>query len=305
MIIDMNIDHLKLFARIANTHNISVAGRELNISPAVASAHINKLEETLGVRLIHRTTRKVSLTDEGKVFLPHAQEVLTSIEVAQAAVGVGADTPQGTLRVTAPASFGRMHLVPAMDEFLSRYPDLNIDFRFSDSILDVVEGGFDVAIRNAELKDSNLHARKLAEDKRVIAASPDYIKKYGEPSSIHELKNHAAVNLTGLETWEFKTPQGVVGIKPKNRLRMDNGEAVRDACIAGNGLTLTATWCSYPYLKDGRLIQVLKDTPLASQSALWAVYPSNRLLAPKVRLFIDFLIERFKGTPYWDKALLD
>merc|ERR1739841_322716 len=123
-----------------------------------------------------------------------------------------------------------MHLVPAMDEFLSRYPDLNIDFRFSDSILDVVEGGFDVAIRNAELKDSNLHARKLAEDKRVIAASPDYIKKYGEPSSIHELKNHAAVNLTGLETWEFKTPQGVVGIKPKNRLRMDNGEAVRDAC---------------------------------------------------------------------------
>ena len=199
MIIDMNIDHLKLFARIANTNNISVAGRELNISPAVASAHINKLEETLGVRLIHRTTRKVSLTDEGKVFLPHAEEVLTSIEVAQAAVGVGADTPQGTLRVPAPASFGRMHLVPAMDEFLSRYPDLNIDFRFSDSILDVVEGGFDVAIRNAELKDSNLHARKLAEDKRVIAASPDYIKKYGEPSSIHELKNHAAVNLTGLE----------------------------------------------------------------------------------------------------------
>ena len=148
----MNIEHLRLFVRIASTANISLAGRELNISPAVASAHIGKLEETLGVRLIHRTTRKVSLTDDGKLFLPHAQEVLDSIETAQAAVGSGAQTPQGTLRVTAPASFGRMHLIPAIPEFLELYPKLNIDFQFSDSILDVVEGGFDVAIRDADLK---------------------------------------------------------------------------------------------------------------------------------------------------------
>lgn len=152
MIIQINIEHLKLFVRIASTANISLAGRELNISPAVASAHIGKQEETLGVRLIHRTTRKVSLTDDGKLFLPHAQEVLDSIETAQAAVGSGAQTPQGTLRVTAPASFGRMHLIPAIPEFLELYPKLNIDFQFSDSILDVVEGGFDVAIRDADLK---------------------------------------------------------------------------------------------------------------------------------------------------------
>ena len=182
----MNIEHLKLFVRIASTANISLAGRELNISPAVASAHIGKLEDTLGVRLIHRTTRKVSLTDEGKQFLPHAQEVLDSIETAQAAVGSGAQTPQGTLRVTAPASFGRMHLVPAINEFLKQYPKLNIDFRFSDSILDVVEGGFDVAIRDAELKDSNLHAKKLADDKRIIVASKSYI----EENLIKEIKNN-------------------------------------------------------------------------------------------------------------------
>ena len=299
----MNIDHLKLFVRIANTNNISVAGRELNVSPAVASAHINKLEENLGVRLIHRTTRKVSLTDEGKLFLPHAEEVLSSIETAQAAVGVGSQTPQGTLRVTAPASFGRLHLVPAMEEFLASYPQLNIDFRFSDSILDLIEGGFDIAIRDAVLKDSNLHARKLADDKRIIVASPDYIKKYGEPKTPQEITEHAAVNLIGLETWEFNTPQGVVSIKPKTRIRMDNGEAVRDAAIGGNGLTLTATWCSYPYLQNGQLVQVLKDYPLTAQCALWAVYPSNRLLAPKVRAFIDFLKERYSGEPYWDKAL--
>lgn len=302
-LLSMNIDHLKLFVRVASTHNISVAGRELNVSPAVASSHISKLEESLGIRLIHRTTRKVSLTDEGKVFLSHAQDILSSVEVAQAAIGVGAQTPQGTLRVTAPASFGRMHLVPAIKDFLADYPELNIDFRFSDSILDLVEGGFDVAIRNAALKDSNLHARKLADDHRIIVAAPSYLEKYGTPLTPDELKQHYAVNLTGLETWEFKTPSGLKAVKPITRLRMDNGEAVRDACIDGNGLTLTATWCSYPYLKDGRLVQVLKDYPLKTERALWAVYPSNRLLAPKVRAFIDFLTLRYNGVPYWDKVL--
>ena len=291
--------------RIASTANISLAGRELNISPAVASAHIGKLEEKLGVRLIHRTTRKVSLTDDGKLFLPHAQEVLDSIETAQAAVGSGAQTPQGTLRVTAPASFGRMHLIPAIPEFLEQYPKLNIDFRFSDSILDVVEGGFDVAIRDAELKDSNLHAKKLADDKRIIVASKNYIEKYGKPETPADLKSHKIVNLTGLEVWDFKAGQGITSIKTPNYLRMDNGEAVRDACIQGCGITFTATWCSYPYLKSGELVQILQDYPLATDCALWAVYPSHRLLAPKVRAFIDFLAERFSGTPYWDEKLSD
>ena len=299
----MNIEHLRLFVRIASTANISLAGRELNISPAVASAHIGKLEEALGVRLIHRTTRKVSLTDDGKLFLPHAREVLDSIETAQAAVGRGAQTPQGTLRVTAPASFGRMHLVPAIPEFLEQYPQLNIDFRFSDSILDVVEGGFDVAIRDAELKDSNLHAKKLADDKRIIVASKNYIEKYGKPDTPADLKKHKIVNLTGLEVWDFKTSQGITSIKTPNHMRMDNGEAVRDACIQGCGITLTATWCSYPNLESGELVQILPDYPLATDCALWAVYPSNRLLAPKVRAFIDFLAERFSGTPYWDEKL--
>ncbi|OJF67577.1 LysR family transcriptional regulator [Alteromonas sp. V450] len=299
----MNIEHLKLFVRIASTTNISLAGRELNISPAVASAHISKLEETLGVRLIHRTTRKVSLTDDGKLFLPHAQEVLDSIETAQAAVGSAAQTPQGTLRVTAPASFGRMHLIPALPEFLEQFPKLNIDFRFSDSILDVVEGGFDVAIRDAELKDSNLHAKKLADDRRIIVASKSYINKYGAPETPSDLKNHKVVNLTGLEVWEFKGSHGVTSVKTPNYLRMDNGEAVRDACIQGCGITLTATWCSYPHLESGELVQILQDYPLATDCALWAVYPSNRLLAPKVRAFIDFLAKRFSGTPYWDKKL--
>ena len=134
-------------------------------------------------------------------------------------------------------------------------------------------------------------------------ASKNYIEKYGKPETPADLKNHKIVNLTGLEVWGFKAGQGITSIKTPNYLRMDNGEAVRDACIQGCGITLTATWCSYPYLKSGELVQILQYYPLATDCALWAVYPSNRLLAPKVRAFIDFLAERFSGTPYWDEKL--
>ncbi len=181
----MNIDHVKLFVRLASTHNISMAGQELGLSPAVASAHINKLEDSLGVRLVHRTTRKVSLTEEGgQAFLPHAEEVLATVEAARGgAVGSGQSAPTGVLRITASATFGRLHIVPALKGFMARYPGLTVDCRFSDSIMDLVEGGFDVAIRVAELKDSSLVARKLAPDRRIIVASPDILNNLGDPTS--------------------------------------------------------------------------------------------------------------------------
>lgn len=299
----MNIEHLKLFVRIAVTNNISSAGKELGFSPAVSSAHINKLEDDLGVRLIHRTTRRVSLTEEGRAFLPHAMDVLESIETARASVGAGSVRPQGKLRVTASASFGRMHLVPGLDDFLQRYPDLQIDLNLSDRIVDMVEGGFDIAIRDAALNDSTLIARKLATVNRVVCASPDYLAQYGEPQSPEDLLNHQCVNLMGLETWIFDTPDGPKSIKTKNRLRTDNGEAARDACVKGVGITLTSIWCSYRQLRRGDLVQILKNYPLVSNTAIWAVYPSSRLLAPKVRVFIDYFLEYFGDSPYWEQGL--
>lgn len=296
----MNIEHLKLFIRVAATHNISQAGSELGLSPAVASAHINKLEEGLGVRLIHRTTRKVSLTEEGKGFLPHAEEVLSSVEAARASVGVGKGLPSGTLRVSASASFGRMHLVPALNGFLSSYPDLNVDLRLSDSIIDMVEGGFDIAIRIAELKDSTLIARKLASDNRIVCASPGYLAQYGEPESPEDLINHRCITLMGLEHWRFDTPGGQLTIKAKGSFRTDNGEAVRDACAGGLGIGIGSTWNIYQQLQTGELVQVLQDYPLMSDTAVWAVYPSSRLLAPKVRAFIDYYTQCFTSPVYWD-----
>ena len=297
----MNIEHLKLFVRLATTHNISMAGQELGLSPAVSSAHINKLEEGLGVRLVHRTTRKVSLTEEGQAFLPHAEEVLASVEAARASVGAGSALPVGTLRVTAPASFGRLHLIPALKGFMARYPDLTVDFRFSDTIVDMVEGGFDVAIRDAELQDSTLIARKLAPDNRIICASPQYLEVHGEPQTPHDLREHQCVNLAGLTTWVFDSKDGSISVKTKGSFRTDNGDAMRDACTDGLGIAINSTWSAYQQLERGELVQILKDYPLVSDTAIWAVYPSSRLLAPKVRAFIDYLNEYYGSPPYWDK----
>ena len=296
----MNIDHLKLFVRIATTHNISMAGQELSLSPAVASSYINKLEEKLGVRLVHRTTRKVSLTEEGNAFLPHAEDVLASVEAARASVGAGNTSPSGTLRITAPASFGRLHIVPGLKGFMTRYPELTIDLRLTDTIVDMVEGGFDIAIRNSELKDSTLIARKLATDRRILCASPDYLEQHGTPASPRELQSHSCLYLIGLESWVFDTPEGQLTIKTKGNFRTDHGEALRDACVDGLGVTVSSIWSIYEHLKRGELVQVLEDYPLVSDTAIWAVYPSSRLLAPKVRAFIDYFAAYYGDPPYWN-----
>lgn len=296
----MNIEHLKLFLRIAATHNISAAGAELGLSAAVASTHVNKLEQELGVRLIHRTTRKVSLTEEGHAFLHHAEDVLSSVEAAKASVGAGSSSPTGTLRIAAPASFGRMHLLPALQRFMHNYPKLNIDLKLSDTIVDIVEGGFDIAIRNSELKDSSLIARKLAKDKRVVCASPKYINENGCPMFPQDLKRHNCITLMGLDSWRFQHGKSIVNIKVSGNFRTDNGEAIRDACTNGIGITINSTWSAYQQLLDGELIELLADFPLESNTAIWAVYPSSRQLAPKVRTFIDFISEYFGDSPYWD-----
>ncbi|HHF3256690.1 TPA: LysR family transcriptional regulator [Vibrio alginolyticus] len=298
----MNIDHVKLFVRLASTHNISMAGEELGLSPAVASAHINKLEDSLGVRLVHRTTRKVSLTEEGQAFLPHAEEVLATVEAARGAVGSGQSAPTGVLRITASATFGRLHIVPALKGFMARYPGLTVDCRFSDSIIDLVEGGFDVAIRVAELKDSSLVARKLAPDRRIIVASPDYIEQFGRPNKPQDLTNHQCINLVGMNNWSFNTKDGMVNVRTSGRFKTDNGDAMRDATVNGLGISINSVWSVYQELQSGQLVEVLEDHPLAMDAGIWAVYPSSRLIAPKVRAFIDYFAEYYGTPPYWEFA---
>lgn len=299
----MNIEHLKLFVRIASTNNISFAGAELGISAAVASSHIKKLEESLGVRLIHRTTRKVSLTEEGAAFLHHAEDVISSMEAAKASVGAGNVSPSGTLRIAAPASFGRMHLLSAIADFMNDFPNLKIDLKLSDTIVDLVEGGFDVAIRNSELKDSSLVAKKLVNDKRILCAAPSYLSKFGSPTTPEDLKSHNYITLLNLDHWSFKNDKNISNIKVSGNFRTDNGEAIRDACSYGVGITINSTWSAYKQLISGELVEVLTEYPLISEAAIWAIYPSSRQLAPKVRSFIDYLSKYFNSEPYWDAQL--
>ncbi|MCH9695541.1 MAG: LysR family transcriptional regulator [Gammaproteobacteria bacterium] len=296
----MDIDSLALFVRAARLRNIRAAGRELGVSPATASARIAKLEQELGVRLLQRTTRSVSLTEDGEALLPHADQVLDSVSAAHAAVGSEVASPSGRLRVTAPASFGRMHMVPALPDFFERYPDLTLDLHLSDQIEDLVEGGFDVAIRDMRLPSSTLVSRKLAPDQRIICASPDYIERHGAPESLDELVSHRCVIFRGIEKWDFIDGDKLRSIRVSGQLIVDNGEAMRDATLAGLGPSINATWSVSEHLRSGALVPVLSGFKLA-EATISAVYPLGRLVTPKVRVFIDFFVDRFGSPPYWDR----
>lgn len=298
----MNIQHLKLFVRIAALYNISQAGNELGLSPAVASDQLNKLEQSLGVRLLHRSTRRVALTDEGEAFLPHAEDVLASVEAALDVIGGFRSEPVGTLRIAASTSFGRMHLLPALAAFNLCYPRLNVDLRLSDTVVDLIEGGFDIAIRIAALQDSTLMAKKLATDKRILLASPAYLARHGTPQSLDQLKEHNCITLAGIDLWAFESTEGIKTVKVQGGLRTDSGEAVRDACVAGMGLALSSTWCAYQHVQRGKLVPILTEFPVLERTAIWLVRPNNKMMPLKVRVFIDFLMDRFGSPPYWDLA---
>lgn len=300
----MDFSDLTLFVRIARLGTISAAARDLDITPAAASARLASFEKGLGVRLLHRTTRRATLTEDGNALLPHAEHLLEAADTARAVLGRVQVSPRGVLRVAAPSSFARLHLVPALPAFMARYPDLRLDMRISDSVVDLVEGAFDVAVRYADLADSSFVARRLAPDRRVLVASPAYLVQHGEPASPDDLDRHACLVVGTLDLWTFRDARGKVVVKRVTpTLRINDGTAVRDAAASGLGVALMATWVAADALRSGALVPVLRDYPLVSTQTLWAIYPSARELAPKVRAFIDFLVEQFGSEPPWDQNL--
>jgi DNA-binding transcriptional LysR family regulator len=300
----MDFSDLTLFVRIARLASISAAARDLGITPAAASARLASFEKELGARLIHRTTRSTTVTEDGRAFLPHAEHLLEAADLARVALGREHAAPSGVLRIAAPSSFARMHIVPGLPDFASRYPDLRLDMRISDSVVDLVEGGFDVAVRYADLGDSSFVARRIAPDRRVLVASPDYLERHGEPRSPEELDAHACLVVGTLDLWTFRSPDDeVIAKRVTPSLRINDGGAVCDASGDGLGIALMATWCAADELRAGRLVPILRDFPLVSTQTLWAIYPSSRELAPKVRAFIDWMVERIGPEPYWDRGL--
>lgn len=292
----LDTDSLRLFVMAAERLNISGAGRELGLAPAVASARLAKLENELGTELLRRTTRKVSLSLEGSDFLPYAREILAQADAARAALGGTEGAAKGTLRFAAPSSFAQLHIMPLLPAFQALYPDLTLDLRLSDKQVDAIEGSFDLALRSAPLADSSLRGRKLTEDTRVLCASPAYLAANGTPEAISELAGHRFIAWSNLDARELINSAGELAVLDPAQLIcrtiVDDGDAQREATVAGAGLSINSLWSAAHEIRAGRLVHILPEWRLNDRSVLWLIYPRSNVLTPKTRLFIDFLIER-------------
>jgi len=299
----MDIDGLRLFVLAAEKLNISAAGRALGMAPAVASAKLAKLERALGADLLHRSTRKVVLSLEGAEFLPYAREILSLEHAGRAALGLEAAAATGRLRFTAPSSFAQLYIVPLLSDFLDAHPGVSLDLRLTDAQFDLIDGGFDLALRNQALADSSLKARKLADDERLLCAAPQYLARRGTPATPDEMDGHDLVGFRDAAPRPLKGPHGAdAAFDPRRgsgRLLLDDGLSQKGATLAGAGISMNSRWAVHRELTAGSLVRVLPDWRVADDAALWLVYPKSNVLTAKTRVFIDFLLDRIGRAPPW------
>lgn len=289
----MDIQALNLFVRSMEMGNITAAGAELGLVPSVASQKLARLEKSLGMRLLHRTTRQVTLTEDGALFLPHASRIIAAVDEAYFTTIKSQETPKRVLRVSAPGSFARICLMPAVTRFLRSHPNLKIDLVLSDEVQNLTEIGIDVAIRIAELKDSTHVARKLGNDKRILCASPAYLERKGEPKEPGDLSRHDCITLGEENRWHFAgTPRNTSSII-NGCFRVNCGETARMAAVEGLGIASISLWNARAFLEKGELVEVLTTFALEQNRTIWAIYPSSRQISSKARALVDFLSQEF------------
>lgn len=299
------VGDLALFLRVLDLGSISAAARSLDLSVAVASQRLKRLERDLGVRLLHRTTRQLHATPEGAALAEQGRALVEDLEALTGGLRQAATEVAGSLRLTASASFGRQYLSPLLPEFLARYPRVKVSVNLNDQLLDLVSSGFDMAIRIGALEDSTLVARKLAPNRRVICASPEYVRRRGMPNSPEELARHECLMLVGSQgrqdLWRLHDRAGrEIAVRVSGRFESNLGELLRDAAVAGLGIAVHSTWHVNEDLRAKRLVAVMPDYGVA-ESGIYAVMPQRRLIPPRVRAFSDFLAERFGEHPPWEQ----
>ncbi|MGJ4923159.1 LysR substrate-binding domain-containing protein [Bradyrhizobium oligotrophicum] len=289
------LSSLRAFVKVVESGSFAEAGRQLRLSRSAISKYIGELEQSLGAQLIVRTTRHASPTETGQLYFERAVSILAELDAADQAVSQSQAAPRGLLRVNAPMSFGTMRLGPVVADFMARYPELQLQIVLSDDLLDPVQDGFDVTLRIAELESSSLVARRIMPVERVICAAPAYLARHGTPESPEELRRHTALTygflLTGNQ-WKLTGSDGDHWIQPAWSLCVNNAEVLRDVAIKGQGVALIPRFIAADALESGALTAILADYA-APPLALYAIYPPTRHLSVKVRLFIDFLVERF------------
>ena len=295
------ISDLDIFARVARTGNMSAAGREMSLSPAVISKRVSLLEEKLGARLFQRTTRHLTLTETGEGYFKRVLDILSLVEEAQDFVSRRNTKPRGLLKVSAPTSFSRMHIAPYLTEFLNQYPEIELNIQVTDNMVDIIREGFDLAIRIGKLEDSSLVAKKLAADTRVICATPKYLEEAGIPQTLDDLALHNCLSAGAQDYWRLEDPNGQIQFRPQGNVRSNSAEFVREALLNGLGLGLRSVWDIGPELKNGDLTIVLPEYRGSSNVAIYAVYPSREFMPSKVNVFIEYLSELYGVEPYWNK----
>jgi len=292
------ISDLEIFARVVTAGNMSAAGRELGLSPAVISKRIGHLERRLGVRLFQRTTRQIRLTETGEGFYQRIKDVIASIQEAEAFASQGNDSPSGILRICAPSSFARSHIAPYLGDFMLGHPELRIELGVSDDSVDVVGDGYDLAIRVGELEDSSLVAKKLASCRRVLCASPDYLARAGIPKSLADLDKFSCISTLDHRVWALRGPEGQQTVRASGKLRTNSSDVVREAITGGAGIGFRSIWDIEAELVSGRLVVVLPEYRETPGVAIYAIYPCREFVPAKVRVFLEFLEQTYQNVAF-------
>jgi DNA-binding transcriptional LysR family regulator len=296
---------MEIFVRVVDEGSLSAAGRHLRISAAVVSSRIARLEARLQTTLLNRSTRYLQATEEGLVYYEHCRRILEDIAQVESTLAARRQRPSGMLSVTAPSGFGRLHVAPLLPRLSAQYPDLSVHLHLTDQLVTFAEDGVDVAIRIGELRDSSLKVRKLAPNRRVICASPDYLARRGEPQRPADLLAHDCLLLRfpGSQQfqWSFETAEGLITIPVSGPLDSNNGEVLRGWALDGHGLVMKSLWEVGEDIAAGRLKPVLQGYALR-ESGIYAVFPNKRFFPSKVRVFIDFLLEQYSPIPPWGNS---
>ncbi|MDZ7593785.1 MAG: LysR family transcriptional regulator [Thiobacillus sp.] len=295
---------MQMLVSVVEGGSISAAAERLHLAKSAVSRRLAELETRLGVSLIHRTTRRLNLTDSGRAYYDRSVAILADLEEAEAAVSQAHQALKGRLKVALPHSFGLLHLAPLIQEFMTQHSEVRFELDFNDRQIDLMQEGFDLAIRIATLADSSLIARRLAPIHHAACASPDYLARHGTPRTAAELAQHVCLaysNLNDPGLWSYRGPDGLPGtVRVPVRLAASSGDFLLRAAIAGEGLILFPTFYLHEALCSGRLVPVLADYTWPELAA-YAVYPPTRHLSSRVRAFIDFLADRLAGESYWDR----
>ncbi|HJS32549.1 MAG TPA: LysR family transcriptional regulator [Alphaproteobacteria bacterium] len=297
-----NLGEMGVFVQVVDGGSFSAAARALRVTPSAVSKQIARLEGRLGVRLLQRSTRQIAVTEEGRAYYQNAARILADVAETEQALASAKGEPVGTLRISTSIAFGRRQIAPILPEFMTRYPKLRIDLSCSDAIVDLVEENIDVAIRIAHLTDSSLVARKLADNRRIVCAAPDYIARRGKPERPEDLKQHNCLTLSyasSLNIWEFEEPDGLKRIEVSGNIESDVTEMVYDLGIAGMGILRSSEFVVGADIRAGRLVPLLTEYRQPESPPMWAVYPHRRHLSARVRAFVDFLVEKFTPEPPW------